>query len=1104
MRFRPLDFASPGQARRFINEMVDVVTGALVLRSTDVIAPGGLPLRWTRYYSSARATEQRGLGPGWSHRFDHQLQLDPSLTLYIGPAGLPTCFPPFHEDKEGHEQDGLHLERVHENQYKVSRYGFPALELSRKRDDVPFSLTSVLSAKGWAVLRHDTAGRLESIVSSDEQQISLEWSGELIVQLHVGEVEARQPQHLLRYEYTDRGLLASASVTEAPTIRYEYDAFDRLRRIITSDRPPFFMRYDGEGQCIELGYEDGTERFTFEYHPDAGQTIVHDAVGRRWIYTARADGAIMHVLEPGNGLTQYTVDDNGRVTEITDPGGTQWHILYNYLGAPVLAEAMGREVSLDIEDLPLPPGFHKIGSHSLDWSLGLTVPAPDRLPDVYSLPVDLPGPVYDAVTVIEELGPETMERELDARGRSVSHWFTDGRCRSCEYDSSGAVQAFTDYDGRRTEYCHTTAGRLSEVREPNGAVTRFERSPAGDLRAVVDPAGNRTSFRRDDLGRLVEVHRLARLHDAYSLDALGQLADKWGHGDRALLTVRHGAHRLLESVQLESGEAIDYEWDEADRLDEVISSAGELEFGYDSAVKRREQDTRDDTGVEHRFGRHGLLETIVADAFTTQYDRPNLSQLVVIDPTGQTHTLEHLGFGLVRWTFSNGCVSTSQFDPEGRCLLAALHSEAAPGHSRVQRFTHSDEGDLRTATVSGHGETRYVHDEAHRLTKVTSADGHTTAITYDLAGNVLSKLGASLSYGQGNLLTGVNGVSVEHNERGSVRLISGNPMSWFYYDELDQLVLVKYADGRKVESEYDGLGRRVRKTVGDKEWRFYWDTDRLTAEHLPDGTFRVYVYADNIALVPFLFVDYSSDTDAPSEGRLYSVHTDQLGCPTLVLDEGGRTVWQATFGPFGEAMAVEGQDFHQPLRFPGHYFDQDTGLHWTRFRVYAPLFGRYLQPNPMGIAVSTNLYAAPRSPVSSVNVLGLYPSGLRLDWRSTFQPELRPLRESDSLVLWSSEFDQSDPIMLGLKELKELQSRSYSAIQSCRQLLNREPTLKEEFEPQLLELEASWTKTVNTSEEFSTFSLPSDDFSSLVKSLDALQMEIKKKMLIDDDEDTLM
>ncbi|MGB8294212.1 MAG: RHS repeat-associated core domain-containing protein, partial [Polyangia bacterium] len=81
-------------------------------------------------------------------------------------------------------------------------------------------------------------------------------------------------------------------------------------------------------------------------------------------------------------------------------------------------------------------------------------------------------------------------------------------------------------------------------------------------------------------------------------------------------------------------------------------------------------------------------------------------------------------------------------------------------------------------------------------------------------------------------------------------------------------------------------------------------------------------------------------------GKRYHLYTDHLGCPELVLDATGKIVWRARIDAYGTAHVDVGNDFHQPLRWPGHYFDAETGLHDNRFRTYSPELGRYLQCDP--------------------------------------------------------------------------------------------------------------------------------------------------------------
>ena len=106
---------------------------------------------------------------------------------------------------------------------------------------------------------------------------------------------------------------------------------------------------------------------------------------------------------------------------------------------------------------------------------------------------------------------------------------------------------------------------------------------------------------------------------------------------------------------------------------------------------------------------------------------------------------------------------------------------------------------------------------------------------------------------------------------------------------------------------------------------------------------------------------------------MYYVISDHLGTPQQIVDSAGTVVWKAAFLPFGKAQVLT-ETVSNNIRFPGQYFDAETGLHYNWNRYYDPDTGRYLTPDPIGLDGGLNLYAY----VAGDPVNGLDPTGLFL------------------------------------------------------------------------------------------------------------------------------
>jgi RHS repeat-associated protein len=64
-------------------------------------------------------------------------------------------------------------------------------------------------------------------------------------------------------------------------------------------------------------------------------------------------------------------------------------------------------------------------------------------------------------------------------------------------------------------------------------------------------------------------------------------------------------------------------------------------------------------------------------------------------------------------------------------------------------------------------------------------------------------------------------------------------------------------------------------------------------------------------------------------------------------------------------------EVRQNLRFQGQYFDEETGLHYNRFRYYDPDTGRFVGQDPIGLEGGENAYQYASNPISWIDTLGL-------------------------------------------------------------------------------------------------------------------------------------
>ncbi|MGZ5055282.1 MAG: RHS repeat-associated core domain-containing protein, partial [Methylobacter sp.] len=184
---------------------------------------------------------------------------------------------------------------------------------------------------------------------------------------------------------------------------------------------------------------------------------------------------------------------------------------------------------------------------------------------------------------------------------------------------------------------------------------------------------------------------------------------------------------------------------------------------------------------------------------------------------------------------------------------------------------------------------------------------------------------------------------------------------------------------------YNPQGQRIAKTTGSSTTNFDydWQGRLLEANDIPGN----YVYLDGepLARVDYNLSDLSGNVSA---WNIAFYHNNPVGAPVQATDQNGNVSWTGQMDPFGSVLPIN-PNITQNLRFPGQYFDQETGLHYNMQRYYDPLNGgRYLQADRIGLLGGINTYAyAYNNPVNLIDPDGRIPVvGIALRLLAAFMP----------------------------------------------------------------------------------------------------------------------
>jgi len=373
--------------------------------------------------------------------------------------------------------------------------------------------------------------------------------------------------------------------------------------------------------------------------------------------------------------------------------------------------------------------------------------------------------------------------------------------------------------------------------------------------------------------------------------------------------------------------------------------------------------------------------------YTYGYDGANQLVSVDISGVGSITVNSYTWSRPAEMTLPGGSTKVFEYDPLMRVKRITAKD---PGQNIIMDYRYTYDGmDNIVGKATEHGNYSYGYDDLYRLISVDNPDFCDEAFSYDPVGNRLTSAGiaGAWSYNSNNELLSYDGVSYEYDANGNtIQKDDNGAITHYSYDVEDRLIEVTRDNPQPTTYKYyyDPFGRRLWKEVDGTRTYFMYSDEGLVAELDSGGNVtKFYGYRPNSTWTTDpLFMKIGTE--------YYFYQNDHLGTPQKLTSTSGAVVWSGRYSSFGEAIVDPLSTITNNLRFPGQYYDEETGLHYNYHRYYDPGTGRYFTADPrrsaqrQGNSISypiSSLLSTPQelssyhycldSPVNSADPLGL-------------------------------------------------------------------------------------------------------------------------------------
>jgi RHS repeat-associated protein len=786
----------------------------------------------------------------------------------------------------------------------------------------------------------DANGRMESVTQTDATG-------------HTAPYSTNGQTRTWTYTYTAEGRVASVDGPLAgtgDTVSYTYDAdgyvatyTDELGHVTTvnavNDRGQPTEVEDANGLITELVYDD-LGRLTSQVADPGG-------IAATTAYEYDEVGNVTKVTQPNGAFLEYTYDDSKRVTRIESNYGDNIEYVHDDMG--------------NVTQISHSNGFPQL---FFQWNQTF-----DELGRMIS---------------ITGVATETWTQAYDKVGNLKSRTDPNSETVAYAYDGLNRLLSTTDERGDVTAWAYGAQAEPASTTDDRSVVTGYVRNGWGETIQETSPDIGTTVYERDANGAVVERTDGRGVVTEFAYDDGGRIGTKVFPGETA-----SNVSYSYDSVA--GGNA------GVGRLTGVTDAAGTVAYTYD-LLGRVTAETRVIGAASYTTGYAyddaGNVSTITyPSGRTIYYDRDDVGDISVVrqQPSGGSTSWLALWIGRAPFgpriglQFANGTREWRHHDSASRMSAlevlkespATLYADRTYAYSdkrnltaitdllnsaNSQTFTYADNGFLASA-IGPYGTLAFTHDGvgnrtqrttntgggpipedfniasgSNRLQSMSTGGVTSRSFSYDAAGNLTQD--QDIFYSQTQVLA--------WNHPGQIASVTRNsiPRGAYTYDYLHRLV------ARDIQSGV-GMVHRVHDLDGN-----------VIAEYHASGYLMTeYVWLEDrpIAVI----------ADAGGTPRTLWVHTDHLERPFLMTNAAGNVVWEASYRPFGEVASITGAETLD-YRFPGQWFQMESGLHYNCHRHYDATTGRYVSPDPIGMPDGPSRYAyVLNSPLMGVDREGL-------------------------------------------------------------------------------------------------------------------------------------